>query len=70
MSKGHHTLNAIQSLEFVRQRHNLPRGDFDRVKRQQYFLTAAFRKVASVGIFTKLNAIGTPSSARCTSTRA
>ncbi len=58
LSKGHHTLNAVQSLEFVRQRHNLPRGDFDRVKRQQYFLTAAFRKVASVGIFTKLNAIG------------
>jgi LCP family protein required for cell wall assembly len=49
MSKGHHVLTAIQSLEFVRQRHNLPNGDLDRTKRQRYFLTAAFRQVASAG---------------------
>jgi hypothetical protein len=49
MTKGHHVLDAIQALEFVRQRHNLPNGDLDRTKRQRYFLTAAFRQVASAG---------------------
>jgi len=47
MSAGHHTLDALQALEFVRQRHNLPNGDLDRTKRQRYFLTAAFRKIES-----------------------
>jgi LCP family protein required for cell wall assembly len=42
-------LNAVQALSFVRQRHNLPRGDLDREVRQQYFLSTAFRKVASAG---------------------
>ncbi|MBV9593354.1 MAG: LCP family protein, partial [Actinobacteria bacterium] len=42
-------LNAQQALAFVRQRHNLPRGDLDREVRQQYFLSAAFRKVESAG---------------------
>ncbi|MDP9117109.1 MAG: LCP family protein [Actinomycetota bacterium] len=42
-------LNAQQSLSFVRQRHNLPRGDLDREVRQQYFLSSAFRKVATAG---------------------
>jgi LCP family protein required for cell wall assembly len=58
LSKGKHTIQGVQALEFVRQRHNLPNGDLDRVRRQQYFLTAAFRKVASVGILFKLNALG------------
>jgi LCP family protein required for cell wall assembly len=49
MSKGHHVLDALQALEFVRQRHNLPNGDLDRTKRQRYFLTAAFRQIASAG---------------------
>ncbi len=49
ITKGHHVLDAIQALEFVRQRHNLPNGDLDRTKRQRYFLTAAFRQVASAG---------------------
>ncbi|HZC71165.1 MAG TPA: LCP family protein [Jatrophihabitans sp.] len=58
MSAGKHNLNAVQALEFVRQRHNLPRGDIDRVRRQQYFLTAAFRKVASIGFLFKLAKLG------------
>jgi LCP family protein required for cell wall assembly len=58
LSKGKHTIKGVQALEFVRQRHNLPNGDLDRVRRQQYFLTAAFRKVASVGILFKLKALG------------
>lgn len=49
MSKGHHVIKGVTALEFVRQRHNLPNGDIDRTARQRYFLTAAFRKVASAG---------------------
>ena len=58
LSKGVHVIKGVQALEFVRQRHFLPRGDLDRVRRQQYFLTAAFRQVASVGILTKLRSLG------------
>jgi LCP family protein required for cell wall assembly len=57
-SKGKHTISGKTALEFVRQRHFLPRGDLDRVRRQQYFLTAAFRKVASGSILFELNALG------------
>jgi LCP family protein required for cell wall assembly len=59
MSAGKHVIEGITALEFVRQRHNFPNDaeDLDRVKRQQYFLTAAFRQVASVGVVTKLNSI-------------
>jgi LCP family protein required for cell wall assembly len=49
LSKGVHTIKGVQALEFVRQREGLPRGDIDRTARQRYFLTAAFRKVASAG---------------------
>jgi LCP family protein required for cell wall assembly len=59
MSKGKHTISGKTALEFVRQRHFLPGGDLDRVRRQQYFLTAAFRKVASGSILFELNALGT-----------
>jgi LCP family protein required for cell wall assembly len=61
MSKGHHHLDGATALEFVRQRHNIPgpvSNDFGRELRQRYFLTAAFRKVASVGLIFKLNAVG------------
>ena len=50
MSKGKHIIKRVQALEFVRQRHGLPNGDLDRTARQRYFLTAAFRKVASAGM--------------------
>jgi len=58
LSKGKHTIKGVKALEFVRQRHGLTNGDLDRVRRQQYFLTAAFRKVESAGILFKLNALG------------
>jgi LCP family protein required for cell wall assembly len=50
LSAGRHTIEGVQALEFVRQRKGLPRGDIDRVARQRYFLTAAFRKISSAGI--------------------
>ena len=47
---GVSTIKGAQALAFVRQRHGLPHGDLDRIRRQQYFLSAAFRKVASAGV--------------------
>ena len=46
---GHSVIEGSQALAFVRQRHGLPAGDLDRIKRQQYFLSAAFSKVLSGG---------------------
>lgn len=48
-------LNARQALSFVRQRHNLPRGDIDREIRQQYFMAQAFNKVTSAGTLLNLS---------------
>jgi LCP family protein required for cell wall assembly len=49
LSAGVHKIKGVVALEFVRQRENLEHGDIDRTARQRYFLTAAFRKVASAG---------------------
>jgi LCP family protein required for cell wall assembly len=49
LSAGRHSIKGVVALEFVRQRHNLPNGDLDRTARQRYFLTQAFKKVASAG---------------------
>jgi anionic cell wall polymer biosynthesis LytR-Cps2A-Psr (LCP) family protein len=52
LHKGRNVIKGVQALAFVRQRYGFPNGlgDLDRVKRQQYFLTAAFRKIVSAGI--------------------
>ncbi|MEO8888181.1 MAG: LCP family protein [Jatrophihabitantaceae bacterium] len=52
LHKGVNVIEGVQALAFVRQRYGFANGlgDLDRVKRQQYFLTAAFGKVASAGI--------------------
>ena len=52
---GTSNIQGLQALAFVRQRHGLPNGDLDRIKRQQYFLSAVFRKMISGG--TLLNPI-------------
>jgi LCP family protein required for cell wall assembly len=49
---GKSTIEGKQALAFVRQRKGLPRGDLDRIVRQQYFLGATFRKVTSLGVLT------------------
>jgi LCP family protein required for cell wall assembly len=49
MSAGVHKISGVTALEFVRQRHFLTNGDLDRAARQRYFLTQAFRKIASAG---------------------
>jgi LCP family protein required for cell wall assembly len=50
LPKGISTIKGTQALAFVRQRHGLPGGDLDRIRRQQYFLSAAFRKITSAGV--------------------
>ena len=50
LKQGWNTIQGKQALAFVRQRHGLPRGDLDRIVRQQYFLSAVFRKVTSAGV--------------------
>jgi LCP family protein required for cell wall assembly len=49
LKAGHQIIKGTQALAFVRQRYNLPHGDLDRIKRQQYFLSAVFRKMSSTG---------------------
>jgi len=65
LPKGISVIKGVQALAFVRQRHGLPGGDLDRVRRQQYFLASAFHKVTSAGVLLNpfklhdlLNAVG------------
>jgi LCP family protein required for cell wall assembly len=44
---GVSTLDAQQALAFVRQRHGLPDGDFDRQARQRYFLSTEAKNFLS-----------------------
>lgn len=55
---GTHNMNGEEALTYVRQRYNLPGGDFDRVKRQQNWIRAVMVKLMSQGTLTnpfKLN---------------
>ncbi|MGW0039649.1 LCP family glycopolymer transferase [Gordonia sp. NPDC003376] len=55
---GRQTLNGSQALSFVRQRHELPRGDLDRITRQQVYMASLTQKILSAGTLTdpgKLN---------------
>ncbi|MER5391820.1 LCP family protein [Saccharopolyspora sp. NPDC002686] len=49
---GRHTISGGDALSFVRQRHGLPRGDLDRIVRQQVFMAALANKVLSTGTLT------------------
>ncbi|WP_438801063.1 LCP family glycopolymer transferase [Amycolatopsis magusensis] len=48
-AKGPQSVSGADALAFVRQRHGLPRGDLDRVVRQQVFMAGLARKVLSAG---------------------
>lgn len=57
---GRQTLDARQSLAFVRQRHGLDNGDLDRTHRQQAFLISVIRQLQGSGSFSdmgKLNGL-------------
>lgn len=47
---GPQTISGPDALAFVRQRHGLPRGDLDRVVRQQAFLAGLAQKAMSTGV--------------------
>ena len=49
---GQQTLDGVQALSFVRQRHDLPRGDLDRIVRQQAYMASLVQKVLSAGTLT------------------
>jgi LCP family protein required for cell wall assembly len=51
---GVQTISGEQALAFVRQRHGLPRGDFDRIIRQQTFIAAMIRKMVSDNVLLDL----------------
>ncbi|TCO65646.1 LCP family protein [Actinocrispum wychmicini] len=50
--KGVQTIRGGAALSFVRQRDGLPRGDLDRIVRQQVFLSAAMQQVLTAGTLT------------------
>lgn len=50
--RGVQTVSGGEALSFVRQRKNLPRGDLDRIVRQQTFLSSALNQVLSAGTLT------------------
>ncbi|MFT3899578.1 MAG: LCP family protein [Gordonia sp. (in: high G+C Gram-positive bacteria)] len=49
---GRQTLNGPKALSFVRQRHGLPRGDLDRITRQQVFMASLAGKLLSAKTLT------------------
>ncbi len=49
---GPQDISGSAAMAFVRQRHGLPNGDLDRVRRQQAFLAGATSKMLSAGILT------------------
>src|SRR5207253_618472 len=49
---GRQKVSGGAALSFVRQRENLPRGDLDRIVRQQVFLSSALQQLFSAGTFT------------------
>ncbi|ANN20504.1 LytR family transcriptional regulator [Amycolatopsis orientalis] len=50
--RGEQVVSGGEALSFVRQRKNLPRGDLDRIVRQQAFLSSALNQVLSAGTLT------------------
>ncbi|WP_018023444.1 LCP family protein [Corynebacterium ulceribovis] len=58
---GRQRLSGAEALSFVRQRHGLPRGDLDRIARQQAFLASMTGSMLSANVLanpTKLNELG------------
>ncbi|QFQ02966.1 Transcriptional regulator LytR [Corynebacterium urogenitale] len=45
--KGRQTLDGQDALSFVRQRHELPRGDLDRITRQQAYMASLANQILS-----------------------
>jgi LCP family protein required for cell wall assembly len=56
--KGVQKISGGSALAFVRQRDGLPRGDLDRIVRQQVFLGAAMQQVLTAGTLTDQAKLG------------
>ena len=60
--QGSNYINGTEALAFVRERYNLPNGDFDRIQNQQALITGVINKAMSPAIITNyssfLNSIG------------
>jgi LCP family protein required for cell wall assembly len=54
LQAGVQTISGEQALAFVRQRHGLLRGDFDRIIRQQTFIAGMIRKMLSDNVLLDL----------------
>lgn len=54
---GRQTLDGPDALSFVRQRHELPRGDLDRIVRQQAYMASLTNKVLSTSTLTSPSAL-------------
>lgn len=54
---GPQTLSGADGLSFVRQRYDLPRGDLDRITRQQVYMASLARQVLSAGTLTNPSAV-------------
>ncbi len=55
---GEQTLQGSDALSFVRQRHGLPRGDLDRIVRQQVFMASLVQKVLSAKTLSNPSKVG------------
>lgn len=55
---GPQLISGPQALSFVRQRHGLPRGDLDRMVRQQVFLAGFAHKAISGGLLAQPSKLG------------
>ncbi|MFH5232517.1 LCP family protein [Antrihabitans spumae] len=55
---GRQILDGSNALSFVRQRHDLPRGDLDRIVRQQVFMAELVRKALSAKILSSPAKLG------------
>lgn len=60
---GEQTLSGADALSFVRQRHDLPRGDLDRIVRQQVFMASLVRSVLSAKTLSNPSKLGQLSAA-------
>jgi anionic cell wall polymer biosynthesis LytR-Cps2A-Psr (LCP) family protein len=60
---GCRTLLPWEALDYVRQRENLPHGDYDRQRHQQQFLFAVFKQLLSKGTLTDVSKFGALKSA-------
>ncbi|KAA0917030.1 LCP family protein [Dietzia sp. ANT_WB102] len=55
---GVQTVSGSDALSFVRQRHDLPAGDLDRIVRQQAFMSQLVKKILSAGTLADPSKLG------------